>query len=186
MRFGYYNRLTAKQKATYRKSDEVTAVAIPAAPALAPLVEQLETALSGGKRLPTAKAASTFALAFCRQLGVPPLRITVRLVRPEIRGGELHGLYTFAEGKDAPTIEVWMRTAAQKRIVRFRTFLRTLVHELMHHLDVALLKLDDSFHTRGFYARESSVMRQLLPSTRPKKVATVVTPGPKQLGLFDR
>jgi len=26
-------------------------------------------------------------------------------------------------------------------------------------VDVALFSLDDSFHTQGFYARESSVMR---------------------------
>jgi hypothetical protein len=173
-----------EQKATYRKSDEVTAVAIPDGAALVPAVEQLEAALGSGKRLATAKAASTFALAFCRQLGVPPVLITVRLVRPEIRGGELHGLYTFAEGRKAPSIEVWIKTAAHGRIVKFRTFVRTPVHELMHHLDVALFKLDDSFHTQGFYARESSVMRQLLPPPRPK-AAKVVRPAAVQLGLFD-
>jgi hypothetical protein len=185
MRFGYYNRLTAKQKKTYRKSDEVSVVAVPDVPSLSPLVAQLETALLSGKRLATAKAASSFALAACRQLGVPPVRITVRLVRPAITGGELHGLYAFAEGKEAPTIEVWMKTAAQKRVVRFRTFFRTLVHELMHHLDVTLFRLDDSFHTQGFYRRESSVMRQLLPPPRSKKTAKTAKPAPKQLGLFE-
>jgi hypothetical protein len=185
MRFGYYKRLTAKQKATYRKSDEVTTVAIPDAATLAPLVEQLETALGSGKRLATAKAASSLALAFADQLGVPPVLITVRLVLPEIRDGELHGLYTFGAHGTSPRIEVWMKTAAHRRIVRFRTFLRTLIHELMHHLDVALLQLDDSFHTQGFYRRESSVMRQLLPPPRPAKTTKVVKPAPTQLGLFD-
>jgi len=188
MRFGYYKRLTAKQKATYRQSDEVTAVAIPDAPRLVHLAGQLEVALDTGKRLTTAKAASAFALALCQQLSVPPVLITVRLVRPEIRGGELHGLYTFGTRGTSPRIEVWMKTVAHRRIVKFRTFLRTLVHELMHHLDVALFKLDDSFHTRGFYARESSVMRQLLPrprAPRTTKPAKVVAPQPKQLGLFD-
>ncbi len=32
MRFGYYKRLTAKQKATYRKTDDIKAVAIPGLP----------------------------------------------------------------------------------------------------------------------------------------------------------
>jgi hypothetical protein len=187
MRFGYYDRLTAKEKKTYRRSDELSAVAIPDVPALAPLVILLETALVSGKRLATAKAASSFALALCKQLVVPPVRITVRLVRPAIRGGELHGLYTFAEEKKTPTIEVWMKTAAQKRVVRFRTFFRTLVHELMHHLDVTLFRLDDSFHTQGFYRRESSVMRQLLPPPRSKKPAPKpVRSAPVQLGLFER
>ncbi len=184
MRFGYYKRLTAKQKATYRRSDEVAVVAIADAAALAPLVEQTEAALGSGKRLLTARAASSFALALCRQLGVPPVRITVRLVRPEIRGGALHGLYTFGTDGKSPGIEVWMKTAAHRRIVRFRTFLRTLVHELMHHLDVAMLGLEDSFHTQGFYRRESSVMRQLLPPPRPK-AAKVVRAAAAQLDLFE-
>jgi hypothetical protein len=187
MRFGYYNRLTPDQKKTYRKSDEVRAVAVPDVSVLQPLVAQLEAALTTGKRLATAKAASAFALTFCRQLGVPPVLITVRLVRPEIRGGELHGLYTFAEAKKAPSIEVWTKTAAHRRIVKFRTFVRTIVHELMHHLDVALFKFDDSFHTQGFYARESSVMRQLLPPPAPRtprRPKDAKRPKAAQLGLF--
>jgi hypothetical protein len=188
MRFGYYDRLKTKQKATYRKSDEVSAVAIPDGTALAPLVGQLEVALDGGKRLATARAASAFALALCQQLRVPPVRVTVRLVRPEIRGGELHGLYTFAADGKPAGVEVWMKTAAHRRVVRFRTFLRTLVHELMHHLDVAMLHLDDSFHTQGFYRRESSVMRQLLPP-RPRAPGRLEAAKPEpgravQLGLF--
>jgi hypothetical protein len=34
-----------------------------------------------------------------------------------------------------------MRTAAHKRVVAFRTFLRTLLHELCHHLDYEWLGL---------------------------------------------
>jgi hypothetical protein len=59
-----------------------------------------------------------------------------------------------------------MRTAAQSKVVAFRTFLRTLLHELAHHLDVTLLGLEESFHTEGFFRRESSLMRQLAPSPR--------------------
>lgn len=55
-----------------------------------------------------------------------------------------------------------MRTARQRRVVAFRTFLRTLLHELCHHLDYQLLRLPDSFHTEGFYKRESSLFHQLM------------------------
>ena len=55
-----------------------------------------------------------------------------------------------------------MRTAQHKRVVAFRTFLRTLLHELCHHLDYELLKLEDSFHTEGFFKRESSLFKQLV------------------------
>jgi hypothetical protein len=56
-----------------------------------------------------------------------------------------------------------MRTARYKRVVAFRTFLRTLLHEIGHHLDYHCLKLSDSFHTEGFFRRESSLFRQLVP-----------------------
>jgi len=55
-----------------------------------------------------------------------------------------------------------MRTARQKRVVAFRTFLRTLLHEVGHHVDYTLLRLGDSFHTQGFYARESHLFHQLV------------------------
>jgi hypothetical protein len=48
--------------------------------------------------------------------------------------------------------------------VAFRTFLRTLLHELCHHLDYRLYRLPDSFHTEGFYKRESSLFHQLVPT----------------------
>jgi hypothetical protein len=185
VKFGYYDRLSAKQKATYRKSDAVDAVAVPDASALIPLVATLEAALSSGKRLATAKAASALVRALCTQLDVPAVRVTVRTVRPEIRGGELHGLYTFSKTGTDATIEVWMKTAAHERVVRFRTFLRTLLHEVGHHLDVTRLGLADSFHTEGFFRRESSLMRQLVARRPAKKKPATVARKAEQLGLFD-
>lgn len=184
MKFEYYDRLTTKQKATYRKSDAVASVPVADPVALEPLVKGLDRSLSSGKRLSTAKAASALVQALCEQLGVPAALVTVRTVRPAISGGELHGLYTFAEKGKAPTIEVWMKTAAHERIVRFRTFVRTLLHEVVHHLDVTLLGLDDSFHTEGFFRRESSLVRQLLPRARPRS-EKAKAPKPVQLALFE-
>jgi hypothetical protein len=57
-----------------------------------------------------------------------------------------------------------MRTAQRAQVVKFKTFLRTLLHELCHHLDYEHLKLEESFHTEGFYKRESSLLRQLYPN----------------------
>jgi hypothetical protein len=161
-RFAYYDRLTASEKATYRKSDAVAVIPLPDAPALAHLVVDLELALSSGKRAKVAAATTALSDALLRQLGAPVVKIHVREVRPQIEGGELHGLYTFATEKKAPKLEVWMRTAAHAKTVKFRTYLRTLLHEILHHLDVTLLGLDDSFHTEGFFRRESSLVRQLL------------------------
>jgi hypothetical protein len=55
-----------------------------------------------------------------------------------------------------------MRTAKKSDVVAFRTFLRTLLHELCHHLDYEFLELDDSFHTQGFFKRESSLFHQII------------------------
>ena len=37
-----------------------------------------------------------------------------------------------------------------------------LLHELCHHLDYELLDLEESFHTEGFYKRESNLFHQLM------------------------
>jgi hypothetical protein len=69
-----------------------------------------------------------------------------------------------------------MRTARQRRVVAFRTYLRTLLHELGHHLDYRYLKLADSFHTQGFYQRESSLFHQLVPDLSRQPNATEPDP----------
>jgi hypothetical protein len=95
-------------------------------------------------------------------LKVSPLRAEVLAVRPSKNWGELHGLYTPAEHGRPARATVWMRTAQRRQVVAFRTFLRTLLHEVCHHLDYDLLRLPDSFHTEGFYKRESSLLKQIL------------------------
>jgi len=95
-------------------------------------------------------------------LKVRGVRVRVLAARPSHDWGELHGLYEPQAGQ-RPLITVWMRTAQKKQVVAFKSFLRTLLHELMHHLDYDLLELDDSYHTHGFYKRESSLFRQLVP-----------------------
>jgi hypothetical protein len=97
-----------------------------------------------------------------RALGVEEVQVSVLAVRPRLREAELHGLYT-RDGQRPPRIQVWMRTVHYKRVVAFRTFLRTLLHEVCHHLDYTHLKLEDSFHTEGFFKRESSLFYQLVP-----------------------
>jgi hypothetical protein len=50
-------------------------------------------------------------------------------------------------------IRVWMRTAMRHKTTSFGTFLHTLCHELVHHVDVVGLDLGDTPHTRGFFER---------------------------------
>lgn len=162
MPFAYFERLTRRQQAIYLKSDAITAVPLPAAAGLRPLVGELERSLEGGERELTESAARLLAGALTRQLGAPPVSVKVLAARPHARWGELHGLYETGRRGAPPVITLWMRTARRKRVVAFRTFLRTLLHEIGHHVDYTLLRLGDSFHTQGFYARESHLFHQLV------------------------
>ncbi len=162
MPFAYYGRLSKKDKAVYDQSDRVPAVRLPLAEGLRPVVGVLREALETDQRAVVEAAARRLLRGVTEALRVEPVDVTVLAVRPSLRTAELHGLYT-RDGRGRPRIRVWMRTARYRRVVAFRTFLRTLLHELVHHLDYVHLKLAESFHTEGFFKRESSLFAQLVP-----------------------
>src|SRR5690606_11869589 len=127
---------------------------------LRPEVVELERALGAEDRRAVEAACRRIADGVCARLAVPALRVRVLAARPTGDYGEVHGLY---EPEPPPArITLWMRTAARRRVVAFRSFLRTLVHELLHHLDYELFRFEETFHTEGFFQRESSLARQLL------------------------
>jgi hypothetical protein len=162
MRFAYYNRLTRAQKRIYEKSDELNAIPLPQPAPLLPLIDALAEALKGEDRRKTQAVSQALVSGLTARLRVTPVEVEVLAKRPSRSWGELHGLYTPAEGRTPAQVTLWMRTAQQRRVVAFRTFLRTLLHEVCHHLDYELLGLEDSFHTQGFYKRESSLFHQLV------------------------
>ncbi len=162
MVFAYYKRLTASQKRAYDKSDGVTSVKIPNASELHLLVNAIETTLRNEDKGEIEMLSQKFVSALTTRLKVPVLRVKVLAVRPHNSGGELHGLYNPCTEKLPASMSVWMRTAQQKRVVAFRTFLRTLLHEICHHLDYEYFRFSYSFHTEGFYKRESSLFHQLV------------------------
>lgn len=164
MPYAYYAKLKARQKAIYRRSDEIAELHLPGARRMRPLVDALEAALSSAERTTVERATRHLGDAILANLGAPPVRLKVLAARPSKSWGELHGLYEPAEGRALAIITLWMRTSHYKKVVAFRTFLRTLLHELGHHIDYELLKLEDSFHTEGFFKRESSLFKQLLGS----------------------
>ena len=161
-RFAYYDRLGRRDQATYRKSDELTSVRLPDHRALRSIVASLEQALSADNKIGVARLAAQLCAEMARVLETPPVRVEILDVRPRNRSSELHGLYTLTSRGNA-RIQVWMRTAKNSRVVAWKTFLRTLLHEFCHHLDYTLFQLDPSFHTQGFFKRESSLFYQLVP-----------------------
>jgi hypothetical protein len=174
--FSYYDRLTRAQQRIYRRSDEVTSLRLPDPAVLHPLVGTLAAALRGEDLAAIQTAAQALFAALTRAFEAPPCRLEVLAARPHGQWGELQGLYTTAERGRPAKVTLWMRTARQRRVVAFRTFLRTLLHELGHHLDYEHLRLADSFHTEGFYKRESSLFHQLVPEP-----ASPTPPSPGQV-----
>jgi hypothetical protein len=143
---------------------------LPLAPSgeLAAATEAVMSALGAESPVRVGRAAQRLVDEICRSLesrsrlrSLPPApRVKVLRTRPRTSRSEFHGLYTRFETGESE-IRVWMFTAAQKQVVKARTFLRTLLHEICHHVDMTLLDLPSSLHTIGFHARESSLLRAL-------------------------
>lgn len=172
MVFSYYRRLSAANRRIYAKSDRIERVVLPAPARLHSLIPELQSALLADDRSRVQDVCGRLAAGMLEQLGVRPVDLRVLAVRPSNNYGELHGLYEGVEGRlRVAKISLWMRTAQKKQTVAFRSFLRTLLHEIGHHLDYEHFKLADSFHTEGFYKRESSLFYQLVPDAKPLRAA---------------
>ena len=162
MPFAYYARLSPARQRIYRQSEAIAVLDLPAGVVAASHTARIRASLNGEDRAGVQAASQALIDALVVGYRVPPIRVRVLARRPADDGGELHGLYEPDEADTPARITVWMRTAARKDVVAFKTYLRTLIHELCHHLDYELYKLPETFHTEGFYKRESSLVNALL------------------------
>src|SRR5258705_13817885 len=85
----------------YARSNAVSAIRVPPHPAFQQRALALAEALKTGERFRVEAASQRLLDAFCQVLRVSPLRVEVCGKRPTNHYGELHGLYTPANG--APT-----------------------------------------------------------------------------------
>ena len=153
----YFYRLSPRAQQAYLRSDAIDRFDLaPSQNALALAAALMET-LAAGRIAATERAAQDLVTELCRLFRVRSVPIEVKGVRPHNARGELHGIFY----PERPRIVLWMRTAQRHDVVKPKTFVRTLMHELGHYLDYALLKLGDSYHTRGFFQRESSLVHAL-------------------------
>jgi hypothetical protein len=143
--------------ADYIKSDENRALDVPADDRLQRLCCSLEDVLKAGEVPPVHNLCQQYlnlAADFYKVERLPVRVLAARPVRSREGGGyELFGDYH----PDTMLIRVWMRTAVQKRVTSYGTFLSTLTHEFCHHLDYKLFHYADSWHTRGFYERAAAL-----------------------------
>lgn len=171
MPFAYFDRLSASRKATYLRSDAIERVDLPPGADLRELLEEMAVALRTENRSLVERHAQALCNDLTMRLRVPRVRVRVLSVRPSGNWGELHGLYEPFEDGTPPLQTVWMRTVARKQVVAFKSFLRTVLHELCHHLDYELYRLPETFHTQGFYKRESSLYYQIRGEAPPREEA---------------
>ena len=162
MPFAYYDKLSPARRRIYRKSDSIESLGIPPGLSLGGAIAAVAEGLRLEHRLDTQSACQRLINALMEAYRVPAVRVKVLLRRPADDYGELHGLYEPEEDGTRACISVWMRTAQRKQVVAFKTFLRTLIHEVCHHLDYELFALEETFHTEGFYKRESTLVAAFL------------------------
>jgi hypothetical protein len=174
MPFPYYDRLSPARQRIYRKSDAIEALPLPAGVDLGAQVALVRAGLASDQVAAVRKASQQVIDALVAGFRVPPIRVRVLATRPADGGGELHGLYEPEDGETSARITVWMRTAQRRQVVAFRTFLRTLIHELCHHLDYEMFKLPETFHTEGFYKRESTLAAALFAQLEAHDMAANV------------
>ncbi|MFN0315626.1 MAG: hypothetical protein ACKVQA_11390 [Burkholderiales bacterium] len=161
MPFAYFDRLSAPRKRIYLRSDEIHEVPLASQESDQALLAAIAAGLQADQRREVAVVSQALLSGLAARLSVPPIEVKVLAVRPHGQWGELHGLYEPNEPPADATITVWMRTVARKQVVAYKSFVRTLLHEMCHHLDYELYQFPETFHTEGFYKRESSLFRRL-------------------------
>jgi len=164
--FSFYERLTARQQSIYRQSDDIKYLRLKTVDKLQLDAKKLGEILESEQLGEVQLICQQIANEIISQIKAPPVNVEVLSVRPSDDWGELHGLYLPEEDGETARIQVWMRTAKHKRVVAFKSFLRTLLHELCHHLDYEHFGFPETFHTEGFYSRESSLFKQIFVATK--------------------
>jgi hypothetical protein len=163
MPFPYYDNLSAAKKRIYRKSDAIESIPVKNPGAIRPVSKKLKKSLEDNRRRDVAKHASEICRLVCEGLDTETLIVKISSRRPSNSTEELHGLYERTEGEPS-VLTVWMKTAVKGQVVAFKSFIRTVLHELCHHIDYTYFDLEESFHTEGFFKRESFLYKQIVPS----------------------
>lgn len=174
------DRLSPAQRRVYDKSAAIPSIRLRPSTELLQSTAALPEALKQNERAHVQGLSQKIVNEICRSLSVPSVKVQVEGIRPSNASGELHGLYTQYNSGRTDTIKVWMRTAKREQVVAFKTFLRTLLHEVCHHLDYTLFRLPDSLHTEGFFQRESSLFYTVVQPAKGKRATKTEPPFPPE------
>ena len=178
MRSNWWKKLPKAEREEYRRSEALAKIDLPENPAYPGVIEALIRLLDEQDLPETTRAARALVRGICRGLQIPIARVKISGERPDDDGGDLYGIYEPADEGQSARITVWMRTSKRSVVVAPRTFIRTLLHEVVHHVDMELFDLPNSYHTKGFYQRESSLYRVVVRGTPLAKRARAPLPRP--------
>ncbi|MBI3940816.1 MAG: hypothetical protein HY315_08275 [Acidobacteria bacterium] len=163
--------------AQFLESDRLAVIELPQQDRLSRLAQSIDLAMKDGTKAVVQQACAEFVEATSEFYQVRKPGIRVLAARPlRVRDG---GRATELFGDYAPEemlIRVWMRTAVRKQVTSFGTFLSTLCHELIHHLDYVQFGFGDSPHTRGFYERTAALYHHAR-GTAAKRLFWLRVPG---------
>ncbi len=162
-------------RALFERSDALHDLPLPDDDRLRVPARAIRAALAADDRPGLERACLEFACVAAAFYGVRAPGVKVLASRPlrRYKGGgraELFGDYDL----ETSLIRVWMRTAIQHKVTSFGTFFSTLCHEFCHHLDLHLLGIPQTPHTRGFYERTAALYHHASETER-KRLAWLAT-----------
>src|SRR5437867_5578212 len=104
----FRHRLTREQQRIYDRSNATPSIKLVASQRLRQAVVALGPVLLTGDRVRVEGLAQLIADDMAATLRVPGVRVNVRGTRPSNTRGELHGLYTPADGRRRAATEAWI------------------------------------------------------------------------------
>ena len=103
------------------------------------------------------KDLQTFLNSICKDLNITPPKVLLQGKQPIYRDGIVAGRYY-----PYKKIIIYKKSPTTGRNIKNKSVLSHLLHELMHHLDYKVLKLDGALHCLGFYKRIDNLKKTLL------------------------
>ena len=161
MVFAYFDKLNQDQQKTYLLSDRIRQVKFPNDISLRPLILSLKQALHDEDQLSVEQTLQSISQIITSSLGLASLQVNVLPVRPSVKGEELLCIHSSPNYDTRHIIYVWMYTSQQHHVVAYNTLLRLFTHELCHYIDHDYFRFNESFHTHGFYQRESELLGRI-------------------------
>lgn len=150
--------MSARAERDYRRSNLILQIDYQPSPAARRIAAKLLTINPERREAPSVELLTRMA----RELKVPPVKLNFqnKPQKHRKRNGKLT-YKEYAHYHPDRGITIYNKTAIREQFLAPKSYLDTLIHEFLHHLDYELLKLTHTYHTKGFYSRLGDLMFKL-------------------------